>query len=488
MAKVSFWIGWLAGSVYFAWIIRWLFAVWPAEWIGLEKDPAAIPLIIAAWLILSVVCGLPVGAFAHFIFLSRHLINRNKPAVLFLIPSAWVIAEYSRAWIFSLISWGQGALLGAHWTFGDLGYFALDTPLAKLAPMVGLYGFSWLIAFFVAAICVLVLAVWKRDWFTVRNLCLTLMLVAILLAGLTLLPQRRAFGKPLSVIVFQSDTRVGLVYREAIRRAIDAFFQKYPENRPDLVVLPEDAAIFSISQSEERELLRQFFPDSQRPGLVVTNATIRENGRRVKYTLYADRNGEIVARQPKTFLIPGGEIMPVVLDWLFRAVGRSDFMPLFKERRQIFPAPLEPKFVDFSGTKLSAAVCSGVITPQLYRHLAASGAEILINQTSFSVFHGSRTLLDQMTRMARFQALVNARPLIQSANAGESLIIDSYGNITASAPSLGNYIIAGTVIPNNAKTLTQRFGDWPVGFSALLIFIYVLFLPNFFARYLKNSI
>lgn len=476
----AFFGGWCAGAIFFALISRWLFAVWPAEWLGLERDPAVLPLIFAAWLILAASVGVTAGFLGAAIFWLRHL-----PATwfLFAVPSAWVIAEYLRAWIFSLVSWGSGALVGPHWTFGHLGYALVDSPFFRLAQTIGVYGLSWMLVFFAAALFAAFRAYRMNNRRMVRQTGIVLAAIAVLaLVGIAA-GNPRDDGEPFSVVVAQSDTRQGpLQYREAMREAIASFLRDNPDASPDLVVLPEDAQLFAISENEERELLGRFFPDAGKSGMVVTNATVTEDGKRVKYTLYVDRAGELIGRQPKTFLIPGGEIMPSVVAGMLRLAGRNDFLEMFNERRlmsvapprritrgELYGAPPEPKFIAFGTTKLSAAVCSGVLSSKIYREFARSGAEILINQTSFSVFHGSPILLAELTRMARFRAAENARPLVQSANAGYSMVIDASGNVTARPAALGNYLIAATVTPRRVTTPTQRFGDWPVGASLIIL-------------------
>jgi apolipoprotein N-acyltransferase len=479
-AREAFLGGWFVGTIYWAVITRWLFSVLPAEWLGLERDSAVLPLVFSIWILLSVMMGLASGLFASGIFALRHSFARTG---LILAPSVWVLSEYLRAWFFSIFTAGSEALLGPHWTFGHLGYALVDSPFFRLAPFLGVYGLSWLVVFAGAAAAASLL---RRQEALIGFAILTFIFGFLLWRQ----PAVQNGQKKIMAAAFQSDVRSGAVlWRDSVRAAIENYFRAYPGIAPpDIVVLPEDAALFSISQEEEKELLGRFFNDASKGGAVITSATVFENKKRVKYSYFIDKTGEIISRYPKNFLVPGGEFLPYFFKPLFWAFGRPQFAETFRAFREISAVEFDKPYIEANGVKFAVGICTSVLSPRIYRRMAGSGAEVLLNQTSFSVFHGSPLLLNEMIRMARFRAAENARPLIQAANTGESLIIDSNGNITARAPSLGNYIIAGTVIPNNAKTLTQRFGDWPVGFSALLTFIYVLFLPSFLARYLKNSI
>lgn len=483
----SFFIGWILGAIFWGGIFRWIFAVWPAEWAGLEKEAIVLPLVFAIWIFLSFVMGGAAG-FSAFAVHKFKQFGLWRSGLLVFIPSVWALAEYVRAWIFSVVSWGEGALLGPHWTFGHIGYIFADTPMLKLLPSIGLYGFSWLAVFMAAFFVLFMQSLREHDKSSAARLAAIFVAVAAGIVFVFLLPADYSDAKPLNAVVFQSDTRVGpTLYRESVFGAIDEFLKKYPDFVPDVVVLPEDAQLFVISEEKEKELLNKFFREPAKAGLVVTSATVKEGKERVKYVYFIDKTGNVIGRQPKTFLIPGGEFMPKLLGLIFRSVGRKGLERTFIERRAISPRALEPPFVVSGGIKFASGVCSGVLTPHIYRYFAKSGAEVLLNPTSFSVFHGSPLLLKETARMARFQAASNSRPLLQSANIGYSMIIDGRGNITARAESLGAYIVAGSFVSNSRVTPTQKFGDWPVGVSTFIFAIY--FLARFLClRCLKNSI
>ncbi len=145
----SFLFGWLFLSIYLAYITRWLFAVWPAEWMGLENEPIVLPLIFLIWLLLSAAMGIIGGIFAILIFIANTKLRSSEGRLVFVVPCAWIITEYLRAWFFSIFTAGQNALLGPHWTFGHLGYSLDNKFFLNLAAIFGVYGLSWIVVFWV---------------------------------------------------------------------------------------------------------------------------------------------------------------------------------------------------------------------------------------------------------------------------------------------------------------------------------------------------
>src|SRR5690606_2445568 len=81
---------------------------------------------------------------------------------------------------------------------------------------------------------------------------------------------------------------------------------------------------------------------------------------------------------------------------------------------------------------VGAEACSSIISSEDYRTLTQKGATILTNSASLEIFNGSKVFNTQHKGMAKFMAVANARPMIQSAMDGSAFIMDHNGSINTS--------------------------------------------------------
>jgi len=75
--------------------------------------------------------------------------NKDIVPFVIVIPALWVLAEWFRSWFFTGFPWLS------------VGYSQIDTPLSSLAPMLGVYGVSWLTALIATILVALFLVTHK---------------------------------------------------------------------------------------------------------------------------------------------------------------------------------------------------------------------------------------------------------------------------------------------------------------------------------------
>ena len=99
-------------------------------------------LLITIFIIfLSILFALPFAIFSKFNYIKFESIDDLRPShnavfTFFLVfPSLWVLGEWFRGWVFS----------GFPWLY--LGYAHTDTWLSGWAPVTGVLGISWIVAF-----------------------------------------------------------------------------------------------------------------------------------------------------------------------------------------------------------------------------------------------------------------------------------------------------------------------------------------------------
>lgn len=459
ISRDAFLGGWLSGFIFFALIFRSILYSFPGGWAGIHNAFSALPLFAISWLGMSIFVGLTFGFFA------LGAIKSFKTFPFLAIPSFWVLSEYLRAWLFSIFSFGPGATLGPHWTFGDLGYVFINTPVILWSRLVGLYG----LGFLAVLINVFIFFIFKKE-FRLIFPTIVLLLLLVFVPGPIFLKEPQT--KPLAVALVHTNILLGSLsesdFDSLWKKTID---EEKISQQPDIVVFPESGV--SLTRDLNNFTIKTIFPDKDRNGLIITSANATsESGIREQLT-YQNQNNEILSVQDKTFLIPGGEYLPIVLK-SFLYFQDKTLLERFSVSRTRIQGNVPERPVSFGDTKIGALMCSGIVSPVFYRSLTKEGAEILINSASQIVFRNDPFFLRQAETMARFQAISNARPFLQASNGGKSFFIDSRGNVIKETSPFGNQILFVQVFPSEKTTLYTKLGDWPLVFSGLVI-LFVIF-------------
>ncbi|MDX1514543.1 MAG: apolipoprotein N-acyltransferase, partial [Gammaproteobacteria bacterium] len=123
--------GWLYGAGSFGIGVSWIHESFRFNDIGLG---VAIPLTVA------VVAFLALDPALLGFALRRAPATSETQRMLLLFPAAWVLVEWLRGWLFTGFTWLQ------------LGYSQVDSPLAGFLPVAGVYGVGWLVALCAALI------------------------------------------------------------------------------------------------------------------------------------------------------------------------------------------------------------------------------------------------------------------------------------------------------------------------------------------------
>lgn len=180
-------------------------------------------------------------------WLSRRFFSSLSPARYFLLlmPALWVFFEWVRGWIFTGFPWL------------NLGYSQTDAPLGGLAPVVGVYGISWVAVFSAGLLLVACEEVGRR-----RVASIVGFLVLWVCSGLLWqLDWSEPKGEAISATLIQGNVPQNLKWRPEQRGAtIDLYTRLSREHwDSDLVIWPETAlpAYFHQAQTFLQGLARE---------------------------------------------------------------------------------------------------------------------------------------------------------------------------------------------------------------------------------------
>ena len=185
--------------------------------------------------------------------------------------------------------------------------------------------------------------------------------------------------------------------------------------------------------------------------------------------VYKNRFNQVLSAQEKSFLVPGGEFMPYLMQGELYLTAQGATVREFEKSVALKKADHLETPVTVDGVSYGGLMCSGIVSPELYRRLANQGANVLINSTSLSAFTDKSLFHEQAQQILRFDAMANAKPFIQSAIGSRSYIIDSNGNFLKIAMPGKFAVVYDKITPSSTKTPYTRFGELVVPLSIIFL-------------------
>ena len=358
-----------------------------------------------------------------------------------LIPLLWGATEWVRGWIFTGFPWLVS------------GYSQVPaSPLAGYAPVLGVYGVSFLLALVAAWLA------WgvspqrqlaQRAWVAVAVVAL-----GVGGQGLRDVGWTTPDGAPTSVSLLQGNIPQDLKWDpERALATLQAYARMAAASPARLIVLPETA--LPLFESE--------LPDVYRDGLVSLGG---ENGGDVLtglptgsldgayYNSVISYGSAPSQRYHKVHLVPFGEYIPLkaVWGWVIGVlhIPLSDFA-----RGAIDQTPLA-----IGGQRVAANICyEDAFGEEIIRQLPA--ASVLVNVSNLAWF-GDSFAPWQHAQMSQMRALETGRMMLRATNTGVTAIIDAKGVMLASLPLFTAGSLGGTIQGYAGSTPYARWGNAPV--------------------------
>ncbi|MEI6481533.1 MAG: nitrilase-related carbon-nitrogen hydrolase [Candidatus Saccharibacteria bacterium] len=414
------------------------------------------------------VCTLALG-FVLFIFLySKLKVRLVSRSSLLLIPALWIITEYCRSLLFSIVCLGPTGKIGAFWTYGDFGYLLGSTPLTFIGRLGGLY----LLGFIVVLLAVTsIRVVLFKDY----KVALMVALVVFVLALFGWLPYRQVDGKRIKIAAISyADEKEPKLSTMPAAKVLAA----RPIKPVDVFVLPEYSGFFTNNPPAHNRLLQQHL---NKKAVVIDSQKQMQESYVKNMLTFANYDGKVLGSQPKWFTIPAGEYIPYIYQVLLAYAGQEQLLLDFRNQHSVAPGsqPIVPFWYD--GTAYGSLVCSGITSPEFYQSLSNEGAEILTNSAALGTLGVSNLHHIQAQTMARRYAVDNARPFVQSAKDAPAYIYDYNGILLAK--SKGEQIIVASVQTNRKKTPYSKFGNWILIVSLSLL---LMLRSSYLHKYLTN--
>ena len=434
----SAFIGWMYG---FGWLLFgtcWLY-------ISLH-DYGGLP----GWMTIIAVAGLALflsGLMAAAAGLSAWLRQRWQASAatqfLLILPTFFMLAEWTRAWIFTGFPWLS------------TGYAHNASPLGGFAPLIGVYGIGLLGAVIAGAIALLPQ---KKSLIAIP---LTLLIAGALLQRID---WTAPFGKPITVRLLQANIPQDLKFQPERTQGILQRYQTMITAAPaDLIATPETALPLLYSQLPP-DLLPGLKNFALQSGSQLLIGVPTSDGPQI-YANSVIGVGASAYRYDKHHLVPFGEFIPLGFRWFIDMMhiplgdftrGAAQQVPLAVRDQWILPNIC---YEDLFGEEIAAQL-SG----------KAAQTTLLLNVSNIAWF-GNSFALPQHLQISQMRSLETGRPMLRATNTGMTAVIDPKGRVLQQLAPLTTGVLSASVQGYRGTTPYIVFGNWlvlAIGASMLL--------------------
>ena len=372
-------------------------------------------------------------------------------AALAVLPSGWLLVELVRSW--------QG--LGGPWGMLGSSQWQVE-PALRLASVGGV----WLLSFLVVAVNVSVAVLVSVRESRVPAVAGLVATAAATSAAWVWSPRPDVDGRT-RIAVVQPGVVDGAASSDRRFDREERLTRQLVGRDVDLIVWGESSVGYDLG--DRPDLARRIASLARATGAdILVNVDARRSDRPgiYKSSVLVGPDGPTGDRYDKMRLVPFGEYVPFrsVLGWA-TSVGKA----AGEDRRR----GTEQVVMDVGhGLSIGPMVCFESAFPDMSRHLAEDGADVLIAQSSTSSFQHSWAP-EQHASLAALRAAETGRPMVHATLTGVSAV---YG---PSGQRIGSWLGTGASssrlydIPlAHGTTPYVRYGDWPVQVSLLVLAVW----------------
>ncbi len=250
----------------------------------------------------------------------------------------------------------------------------------------------------------------------------------------------------------------------------------------DLVVWPETALPFYYGRDPGNSSRVDALIRKARTHFLIGSPAAEITGEKIRYynrVYMLNPLSLVTGTYDKTHLVPFGEYVPLQdLLWFVEKLT-AEAGNFSKGQTGAIP-------LGFKTHKTGVLICFEILFPDISRHFALNGADILTTITNDAWF-GRTSAPAQHFAIAVLRAVENRRSLVRSANTGISGFIDPAGRIMATTALFTQAALTRNLPALDQITFYTRYGDL-AGMAALLVIALVAMGLGFMVKGIKNNL
>lgn len=447
----------LAGFVGYGFAFSvFVFTTLPLDWLGITSPV----LGFFAVLLVCIVGATSLAATFSFSMGVVHFLSKNSVMRMYtLFPTAWVLNEWLGPLLFSVVHAGPFSRIHAEFSVASFSYALAESPvLLQSAWLGGIFALAALIGIGGVGLH----SVWGyvRNGWLWRGSALVMVAALFIIGGSFFHVSSHDNGESLSIGLITMHEDPG-IYTDA-QKMQQRFLQLgdfFAASSAELIVFPEDSRFLEWVHQNNFVLPKR----SDGSGFIIDSATVREGDGALRPRIEAYDTARMASGyRYKAILVPLGEYVPYLYQYILTVLGQRDFLHHLATTRGFESSSRMASPVVVSGTSVAVALCEESASPFLYRTQVRSGAQVLVNLSSHSWFHSSRLVHDATIRFAKVRAVESRRFFIRSADAAPSIIVDPQGVLVGESSWRGASLLERDVYLRDDTTPYVRYGVLPV--------------------------
>ena len=389
----------------------------------------AIPLMLGTVAIMASYLGMLGWIYGKWF---KH--NGGALRYLVILPAAWVLLDWLRGWLASGFPWLS------------LGYSQTDTVLGGLAPIVGVFGITYLVVLIAGSI-VFALRQPRYGWLSL------LVIVVIMSCGAFL--RSVSFTSPVGPVVKASLIQGSISQDrkwlpEQFQPTLNLYRDLTRENwDSDLIIWPE-AAVPTFYRNVGGFLGPLLREARQHDSAILLGIPRRDNDR--FYNSVVALGQDRVSFYDKRHLVPFGEYFPVpkfVRNWMrLRNLPYSDYQSGDEDQQPLVLA----------GQRLGLTICYEDVFGE--EQLSQLDRVTLLVNVSNDAWFGDSIAPHQHVQIARMRAMEAERFLLRATNTGVSAFVGPKGRLLSTSPQFETHVLNGEVQGLSGLTPYARLGNW----------------------------
>lgn len=382
-----------------------------------------------------------VQAYLSKLMVKKLRLDNEYIVLLAVFPLLWVVMEWFRGWF----------LTGFPWL--SLGYSQTETVLSGYAPVIGVFGLSWLTALSSALFLIIILH---------KKYILPVTVISIIwFSGflLTKVEWTEKSGDKIKVSLVQGNVDQKTKWIEEHFENRKKTYLSLTEKNWDseLILWPENSLTIFYHQLEKSVIDPLVLAAKKNKSDIILGLPVLDRDKNEYFSSLLTINGTTKKTEQeiqfyhKNHLVPFGEYLPLAS--LLRGVIAFFDLPM----SGFTPGAYHQDHLFAAGEKIAPTICyEDAFGEDLIRFLPEA---TLILNASNNAWYGDSFAPHQHLQISQMRALETGRDVMRVTTNGVSALIDYKGSIISRSPQFETHVIKGEVQPRTGATPYVTFGN-----------------------------